>query len=147
MIDDFRGPYKWLSNFEPSPVTWGNLTYPTVEHAYQAAKTDSFVDRGRIQSASTPRKAREIGQTVEMSEDFEERKDHIMYMLLKQKFAIPELKEKLLATGDQMLIEGNSWGDVHWGVCNGLGLNTLGRLLMKIRKEIRYEKDYNFLPG
>jgi predicted NAD-dependent protein-ADP-ribosyltransferase YbiA (DUF1768 family) len=31
------------------------------------------------------------------------------------------------------LIEGNWWGDTYWGVCNGVGENHLGKLLMKIR--------------
>lgn len=136
MIDDFRGPYKWLSNFEPSPVVYDNLEYPTVEHAYQAAKTTCFQDRWNIKCLPTPRKARDYGQTVQMREDFEARKDAVMLLLLRRKFAIPELREKLLATGDQHLQENNTWNDIYWGVCGGVGQNKLGLLLMRVRQEI-----------
>ena len=42
----------------------------------------------------------------------------------------------LIQTGDSVLIEGNTWGDRVWGVCNGVGENRLGRILMKIRSEL-----------
>ena len=35
------------------------------------------------------------------------------------------------------LIEGNVWNDTFWGVCNGKGHNHLGKILMKVRDEIR----------
>ena len=55
---------------------------------------------------------------------------------LRQKFKYPELREQLLSTGDQELVEGNWWRDFYWGVCNGVGDNNLGKLLMKIRDDI-----------
>ena len=61
-----------------------------------------------------------------------------MELCLKKKFTEHlDLQERLLATGDAILIEGNTWNDTYWGVCNGVGKNTLGQLLMKIREEIR----------
>ena len=60
-----------------------------------------------------------------------------MYDLLKRKFEIPELRDLLLATGEQELIEGNHWGDVYWGKVGDKGKNMLGRLLMLIREELR----------
>ena len=45
-------------------------------------------------------------------------------------------KQKLIDTGDIELVEVNSWGDTFYGVCNGVGENHLGKLLMKIRKEL-----------
>ena len=61
---------------------------------------------------------------------------------LRAKFAIPELKEMLLATGDEELIEGTWWHDQFWVVCyfdqhKGEGQNHLGKLLMKIREELK----------
>ena len=44
-----------------------------------------------------------------------------------------ELGEKLKATGDGQIVEGNTWGDTFWGVCGGRGQNWLGRLLMERR--------------
>jgi predicted NAD-dependent protein-ADP-ribosyltransferase YbiA (DUF1768 family) len=66
-----------------------------------------------------------------------------MEAALRKKFAIPELREKLLATGDAWLEEGNHWHDNFWGVCHcidcqdEMGWNHLGKLLMKIRADIR----------
>ena len=44
---------------------------------------------------------------------------------------------KLLATGDAQLEEGNTWGDRIWGVYQGQGDNRLGKILMKVREELR----------
>ena len=63
----------------------------------------------------------------------------LMKRLLKMKFAIPELKEMLLATGDEELVEGNYWRDTIWGVCDGVGENHLGKMLMEIREDLRNE--------
>ena len=64
---------------------------------------------------------------------------------LRLKFAIPELREKLIATSDEELCEGTTWHDRFWGICTcdrcgGRGENHLGQLLMEIRKEIKEEK-------
>jgi hypothetical protein len=57
-----------------------------------------------------------------------------MRMLLAQKFGLGEpLARRLLATGNAQLIEGNHWGDRHWGVSAGIGHNRLGQLLMQRR--------------
>ena len=56
---------------------------------------------------------------------------------LRIKFSNPKLRKALLDTGDEYLEEGNTWGDQYWGVCNGVGKNKLGKLLMKIRQEIK----------
>lgn len=58
----------------------------------------------------------------------------IMYDLLKQKFGKEPFKTKLLNTGDAKLVEGNWWNDTYWGVCNGVGENRLGILLMLVRE-------------
>ena len=47
------------------------------------------------------------------------------------------LKTNLLKTGDAMLIEGNTWGDRIWGQVNGVGENNLGKILMRIREELK----------
>ena len=61
----------------------------------------------------------------------------LMFDLVTEKFKQnPELKQKLLETGNQELIEGNTWNDTFWGVCNGQGQNWLGKILMLVRSEI-----------
>ena len=72
--------------------------------------------------------------------DWEEVKDNIMYEICKAKFTQNEdLKEKLLATGNDILEEGNTWGDRVWGTVNGVGENRLGKILMRVREELRNE--------
>ncbi len=144
IIRNFKGPYAFLSNFfEPSPVVWG-YTYNSVENAYQAGKCKKDDVKGRAQFLKlTPAQAKKLGQKVTMREDWEEVKLRLMEHLLRQKFAIPELKEQLLKTGDAILEEGNWWGDRFWGTCynkeEGVweGENHLGKLLMKIRDELK----------
>lgn len=130
----------FLSNFyDPSPVKYLGETYPTVEHAYQAAKTKRKVERDHIRSQPTPRDAKRAGRSATLRPDWEEVKVRVMRKLLQQKFAIPELRAKLLATGHAFLQEGNWWGDEFWGVCKGKGKNMLGLLLMQVRQEVIQE--------
>lgn len=136
-IDHFTKEYRWLSNFHESPVVYDGVTYPTVEHAYQAAKTSSPEAREIIRSAPKPAMARKLGQEVELSSDWDTRRVAVMSSLLVQKFSVEPLRTKLLNTGDAELIEGNWWKDTFWGVCNGVGKNMLGQLLMEIRKNLK----------
>ena len=62
-ITGFFGPYRWLSNFAPSPIDADGLTYPTAEHAYQAAKTLDPDERLGIARARTPAIAKRLGRT------------------------------------------------------------------------------------
>lgn len=133
----FDGEYAFLSNFYNSPITIAGINFPTVEHAFQAMKTIDVAERQLIAAAPTPGKAKRLGRTVHLREDWEEAKESVMYICLKAKFSIPELREKLLATEDAYLIEGNWWGDTYWGVCNGIGQNKLGQLLMRLRTELK----------
>jgi len=138
MIDDFRGGYRWLSNFHPSSVMLDGVTYPTIEHAYQAAKSPDPEYRRQMAALSRPSAARYLGQQCTLRADWEAVKVDIMFDLIKQKFAPgTPLANKLLATGDVALVEGNTWGDQFWGVCNGVGQNWLGRLLMQQRSVLR----------
>ena len=81
--------------------------------------------------------AKRLGRRVELRSDWETVKIEIMRQVLKSKFTHnPELREKLIATGNTELIEGNNWNDRFWGVCRGVGKNHLGKLLMEIRAEL-----------
>lgn len=137
-IDKFDGEYAFLSNFYPSIVyDFEGNTYPTVEHYFQAMKTLDPKVRKHIASAKTPGEAKRLGRRVELRSDWEDIKLKVMKHGLIQKFAEPELRNPLLRTGDAELIEGNWWGDTYWGVCNGVGENHLGQLLMEVREELR----------
>jgi len=139
MIKSFTGEYRFLSNFYPAVVVLDGKEYPTVEHAYQAAKTADEAEREKIRLAASPVQAKRLGKVVSLRSDWDAVKLQIMEDLLRQKFSIPHLKDKLLSTGDKELVEGNWWGDTFWGVYEGEGENHLGRLLMKIRDELRKE--------
>lgn len=137
MIARFENEYWFLSNFYPAVVEWDGQVYPSSEHAYQAAKTLDPYSREIIRQAPTPGMAKKYGRHVLLRPDWEQAKLSVMEDLLRQKFAPGSaLADKLLATGDEELIEGNWWGDVWWGVCNGVGQNHLGKLLMKIRADL-----------
>jgi ribA/ribD-fused uncharacterized protein len=141
-IDSFKGPYAFLSNFHPAPVSLDEDVYPTVEHAYQAAKTLSPDERTKVRNASTPGQAKRMGRKVTFRSDFDLIKIDVMYNLLKAKFAWYDLQSFLMDTGSRELIEGNEWGDTFWGVDRrtGTGRNHLGKLLMRVRSEIREGK-------
>ena len=132
----FRGYYWFLSNFYP--VTLRDLEYPTitygsVEAAFQAAKTLSYEERKAFESLS-PREAKRLGRRVFLRPNWDSIKEEIMESYLRQKFSIPMLRKRLEAI-EEPLVEDNTWGDRYWGRVNGKGLNRLGALLEKIKKE------------
>lgn len=100
-------------------------------------KTFNPQKRELIRLAESSGKAKRIGRLVQLREDWEDRKLDIMKKVLIQKFQIPELRKKLLATGDEEVVEGNFWNDIFWRVCKEKGENHLGKLLMSIREKIR----------
>jgi len=135
-ITSFSGKWSFLSNFSTSPVMYDKELYPTVEHAFQAAKTLNLDERQKIQKAKTPGAAKRLGRAVKMRDDWNKIKIGVMDELLRQKF--DRNKEdyfKLVHTRNRELIEGNTWGDTFWGQVNGKGSNNLGLLIMRIRNE------------
>jgi N-glycosidase YbiA len=135
-ITSFNGEFSFLSNFHPCPVNFEGIRFPTSEHAFQAAKTLDHNQRAIIAMLMTPGKAKRAGRKLHIRPDWERVKIPTMEKILRMKFSNPEMREKLLATGDRVLIEGNNWNDTFWGVCNNQGENHLGRLLMEIRNEL-----------
>lgn len=138
-IDQFRGDYSFLSNFYLCPVKLDGVTYPSVEHAYQAAKTMDPVFRDMIRDAVKPAYAKRIGRMAPLREGWNDIRLDVMRGLVQQKFRFPSLREALLATGSAELIEGNDWGDTFWGVQRGVGENNLGLILMNVRSRLRNE--------
>lgn len=132
-IDSFSGVYRFLSNFYPCPIVYEGALYPSLEHAFQAAKTIDGVEREWVRLAPRPGEAKRRGRRVTKRDDWDDIRINVMRELLFQKFNDPQLRQRLLNTGDTQLIEGNDWGDVFWGVCRGHGENWLGKLLMEVR--------------
>ncbi len=132
----FIGEYRFLSNFWPAKIVLDGMTYPTVEHAFQAAKTLDIHQRRSIVNLITPGEAKRMGKLLTYRSDWYAVRLYVMEDLVRQKFAHNPLRILLLQTGDAQLVEGNTWRDTFWGVCNNVGENHLGRILMKVRKEL-----------
>ena len=143
-IDSFQGEYRFLSNFWPAGIEFEGRSYHSAEHAYQAAKFTDEVMRQRVADAPTPAAAKSIAHSATTQRaDWDNAKFEVMEAILREKFTRhADLRQKLLDTGDAELIEGNTWGDRVWGVCDGEGENHLGKLLMKIREELRDQSDH-----
>lgn len=143
MIVDFDREYSFLSNFYDSPFVHEGITYPTNEHFFQAMKTLDQEERKKIAAAATPGQSKRLGRHVELRPDWEAIKLDVMKEGLALKFADPKLREKLLATGDEILVEGNWWHDNTWGSCHCPlcdkipGKNLLGKALMELRSDLR----------
>lgn len=140
MIPEFRGEHYYLSNFFTAKVTYNGLTYENNEAAFQAQKTLSDMERNLFTNLP-PNEAKRLGRRVKLRKDWESVKDQYMYEIVKEKFSQhPELRLKLLGTGSKILVEGNNWKDTYWGVCNGVGENKLGKILMRVREELSLSK-------
>ena len=139
IIDCFDGEYRFLSNFDMTPVHFDGIDCRTSESAFQMMKTTDLTLRKKI-GMSHPSEAKRLGRHLVLREDWEDIKDRIMLELITAKFIQhPELAQKLLDTKEAELIEGNNWNDTYWGVCNGIGKNQLGKTLMYVRDLLRKE--------
>ena len=133
MIDKFEGKYFFLSNFYECPVTYNRLTYQNAEAAFHAQKTFNLGIQKEFTTLN-PSEAKKLGRAIPLREDWEEIKvEHMKAIVLCKFEQNPNLKEQLLATYPHELIEGNWWHDTFWGVCNGVGQNNLGKILMELR--------------
>lgn len=140
-VTQFKGEYRWLSNFYQSPIELRGVVFPSAEAAYQASKADYNLDS--IFCKLTPGQSKRLGKGIRLREDWDEVKFDIMEMVLRIKFRDHDLRQRLIATGDAELYEGNSWGDKIWG-CDWEtleGENRLGKLLMKLRDEYKSKVD------
>lgn len=137
-IKGFFNEYRWLSNFYPCSIyiPEENRIYPSVENVYQAAKVKDEYREVFLDIA--PNKSKNEWKKYPLKykqEEWDLIKLKIMEDLLSVKFTTNEkLAKMLLDTGDKYLEETNYWKDIFWGVCNGVGENHLGKLLMKCRK-------------
>lgn len=143
IISSFSEEYQFLSNFFSAKVVYEGIEYSNSEAAFQAAKTKNLILRKEF-STLNPSQAKKKGRHIPLREDWEEIKNQVMYEIVKDKFSRNlELKEKLLATNNAILIEGNWWHDNYWGACNcercatKTGENNLGKILMQVRRELK----------
>lgn len=148
MINKFDGRYGFLSNFYPCEIEHRGIKYPSVEHYYVAMKCNgpqlvngvqyTPIDfHEMVARIPSPGAAKKLGQRITVRKDWSEKKLEFMNWAVREKFKDEKLAEMLLATGDEELVEGNVWNDTFWGVCDGKGSNHLGKILMRVRKELR----------
>jgi hypothetical protein len=140
-------PYGAFSNLFKSVITFEDRLYPTAEHAYQAGKAVKPAVREWILQAPTPALAAMAAHglyTWDIVPNWANIKIDRMRAVLRAKFTQhPDLRELLLETGARRLVEAGTVNNAvnrFWGEVNGKGENTLGKLLMEIRNELRKEK-------
>jgi ribA/ribD-fused uncharacterized protein len=131
--------YGDFSNFSKHGVEMNNVWWPTVEHYFQAQKFEAEEHREAIRNAHNSKQAAELGRSrkVPIRKDWESVKDDIMYQAVLKKFQTHDsLRDRLLSTGNQDIVE-NAPGDYYWGCGKtGTGLNKLGCILMQVRSEL-----------
>lgn len=115
----------FLSNSHYCDLLWMGITYPTLEHAYQACKVMDTETRLIISRAETPAQAKRLGRLVELRPDWKKVKDEILYLLVLKKFGDLRYRQRLFETGDSELVEEEAEE------------NSLGGILMKVRHKLR----------
>ncbi len=136
-------PYGCFSNFSPHGIQIQGQYWPTVEHYYQAQKFVGTQDEAAIaviHGVKTPEEAASLGRDPlrKVRPDWEDVKLSVMHEAVLTKFLTHlDIQAILLETGDRLLVE-NSVTDYYWGCGKDkTGQNHLGKLLMRVRQEIR----------
>ena len=138
-IISFNGEFSFLSNFYPGRVN----VYKSAEAAYQAQKCENPDDRKQFIPLDAGH-AKRLGRRVSVRPGWDEMRVDVMRDVVHTKFrSNPDLAEKLLATEDAELIEGNCWHDNFFGDClcracaKTPGENWLGKILMDERSALK----------
>lgn len=135
MIDNFQGANAFLSMFYDQAIVFEGITYKNAEAAFQAQKTDNELLKKKF-SRLLPTEAIRRGNSIHLRDDWNQIKDDLLYQINLIKFSDEKLKQKLLDTNPQELINSNNFKDMEYGVFEGKGENKLGKVLMRIREEL-----------
>lgn len=155
-------PYGCFSNLFRRAITVGDMTFPTVEHAYQSLKPRDPRVRAWLMAAPAPSivaiaahvlpsdevdPTEVMGRTADALLGFHTRpgwsrlRYSWMMQCLRAKFdQHQDLADLLLGTGDAPIVEAGRIDDDagrRWGIVNGRGANYLGRMLMRVRAELQ----------
>ena len=137
------GEYGYLANYSNHGFTVNGVFYPTAEHFYQASKFDDPMIIQRILACKTPKEASVIGRDRNLTRipHFRDIKLDKMYQGVYEKFLQnPDIQKKLLDTGDEEIKE-MTVKESFWGVGPHFdGENHMGKILMKVRQQLRDEK-------
>jgi len=132
--------FACFSNFYPSKIVVNEKEWLTVEHYFQAMKSTSESDQESVRAASTPGRAKRMGRSLPLREDWDKIKTEVMMKGLRAKFKLSPFRETLLKSGDRFIYEDSPYDNV-WGTgvlkSEGNGQNLLGKMLMALRAEIK----------
>lgn len=150
----FWGDEDVYSNFFYAPFTHKGIVFKWSEQAIMWRKAKLFGAHKiaeQILEADAPIKCKNLGRShqIPFNEDvWVENRCKVYQEVLMDKFSLPQLKKEILATGDKHLVEASPFDDI-WGIKMGenhrhvenpdkwRGLNLLGEVLMKVRKELK----------
>lgn len=145
-------PYGWLGNMSPYPIKWEGKTWRTSEALFQALRFSDEEIREKIREQKSPMAAKMVAKPFKDSRLFEPVSAddiHNMFTCILLKVEQhPELKEKLLETGDLLIVEdvtsrGARGTNLLWGAMlkdgEWQGQNILGKVWMEIRKNLKDE--------
>jgi ribA/ribD-fused uncharacterized protein len=142
-IPYYETSYFVFSNFSPHTVLYKNILYPTVEHAFHAAKFDDEQIRNEIRNAGSPLRAFELGKKYKpfRRSNWDDIKVAVLQEIIREKVKQhAEVREALLATGKENIVEDNPHDDFWGNGKEGNGQNKTGKILMEIRNEINLVK-------
>jgi len=129
-----------FSNFAPFPIHLKGKVWPTSEHYFQAQKFAGTAMEEKIMKAPSPMKAAEMGRSrrVKIVKNWNSKRDNVMLEGVRAKFLQhPALQNLLLSTSENRIIE-HTENDAYWGDGgDGTGKNRLGKILMKVREELK----------
>ncbi|MFI6689810.1 NADAR family protein [Streptomyces sp. NPDC050485] len=125
-----------LRNDYPAPITIGEISYPSVAHAYWALSVTQPEVRTAIMNADTSSAARTLAAEAPRREGWEQARTAVMTSLLRAKYdQHPDLAEILLATNDATVIYDDA-DSAFWGDNAGRGRNWTDRILELVRSEL-----------
>jgi hypothetical protein len=135
--------YGCFSNFSPHGFEVDGVWWRTSEHFFQAQKFAGTVHAEAVRQVKTPKDAARMGRNraLPLRLDWNSVKDDIMRRGVLRKFQThADIREVLLSTGDELIVE-NSPIDYYWGCgAEGTGKNMLGQILMEVRAILRDSK-------
>jgi predicted NAD-dependent protein-ADP-ribosyltransferase YbiA (DUF1768 family) len=143
-ISSFTLEYSFLSNDHICLVHYEGLLYASVTHAFQAARSSDQSVKEKISKIHDLESMYEIAETIEDPPGWLKARGRIMEVIIRDKFRRnPVLRQRLSDTKNSLLV--NSYEDatnpnnLYWGTVGERGENTIGKILMKIRSDIKNE--------
>lgn len=135
-------PYFEFSNFYETEIIIDGKVYKSSEHYYQSQKFDDPEAKEYVRLQPSPKLAKKatFREEFKIKDNWNEIKEEVMLKALRMKFQKPKLKNLLLNTGNDEIVE-YSTKDWYWGSGSDYtGQNRLGKLIMKVREEIRSQE-------